>query len=238
VQANTISMVLRDASNNPVPASVTYDALSKTVILDPAAELARGVTYSVTLSGAEDLAGNAMTPVSWSFTTEVPISGATVWSDSATPATLASTDTRAVEVGVKFRSSLDGYITGIRFYKGTTNTGTHVGHLWSSTGTLLASVTFTSETESGWQQASFATPVAIVAGQTYVASYYAPVGGYSVNTGYFSSSGTTNGPLTVLANGVDGGNGVFRYVAGGGFPTSSTNSSNYWVDVVFSTVLS
>jgi hypothetical protein len=39
----------------------------------------------------------------------------------------------------------------------------------------------------------------------------------------------TNGPLTALG----GNNGVFRYGTGGGFPNSSWNNSNYWVDVVF-----
>ena len=38
----------------------------------------------------------------------------------------------AVELGVKFRSDVAGYITGIRFYKGAGNTGTHVGHLWTT----------------------------------------------------------------------------------------------------------
>jgi hypothetical protein len=237
VQANTISMVLRDAANNVVNAAVTYDAGTRTVTLDPAANLARDATYTVTLSGAKDAAGNTMATVSWSFTTETAIVGATVWSNSATPDTLAVNDTKATEVGVKFRSSVDGYITGIRFYKGTGNTGTHVGHLWSATGALLASITFTNETSTGWQQANFSTPVAIVAGQTYIASYYAPVGRYSASSGYFTSAGTTNGPLTVLRNGVDGTNGVYRYGVGGGFPTSSFNSSNYWIDVVFSNVL-
>ena len=63
---------------------------------------------------------------------------------------------------------MNGYITGIRFYKGSGNTGTHVGHLWTSTGTLLATATFSNETASGWQQVNFATPVAITAGTTYV----------------------------------------------------------------------
>ena len=38
---------------------------------------------------------------------------------------------------MKFRATQAGYITGIRFYKGSGNTGTHVGSLWSKTGTLL-----------------------------------------------------------------------------------------------------
>ena len=51
-------------------------------------------------------------------------------------------DTQAYELGVKFRSDVDGFITGIRFYKGAGNTGTHLGHLWSATGTLLGTATF------------------------------------------------------------------------------------------------
>ena len=46
-------------------------------------------------------------------------------------------------------------------------------------------------------------------------------------------SGVTNAPLTALQNGVDGGNGVYRYGAGGGFPNSTFSSTNYWVDLVF-----
>jgi hypothetical protein len=237
VQPNTISMVLRDASNIQVAAGVTYDVATRSVTLDPNADLAKGATYTVTLSGAKDASGNVMAPVSWSFTTAAPIIGATIWDNSATPAVSAYDDTRAVEVGVKFRASIDGFITGIRFYKGAGNTGSHVGHLWDAAGNLLATVTFASESATGWQQATFATPVAVTAGQTYVASYYAPVGRYSVSAGYFSASGTTTGPLTALASGVAGGNGVFIYGAGGGFPTSTYKGTNYWVDVLFSSEL-
>ena len=42
-----------------------------------------------------------------------------------------------------------------------------------------------------------------------------------------------NAPLHALQNGTDGPNGVYRYGSGGGFPTSSWQSSNYWVDVTF-----
>ena len=82
---------------------------------------------------------------------------------------------------------------------------------------------------------SFASPVPITAGTTYVASYYAPVGRYSVNNGYFASNGVDNAPLHALADGIDGANGVYRYGAGGGYPTNTWQSSNYWVDVVFDT---
>ena len=37
-----------------------------------------------------------------------------------------------VELGVKFYSEVGGAIKGIRFYKSSANTGTHVANLWSS----------------------------------------------------------------------------------------------------------
>jgi hypothetical protein len=107
---------------------------------------------------------------------------------------------------VKFRATQSGFISGVRFYKGAGNTGVHVGKLWCSTGTLLASATFTNETATGWQQVNFASPVAVVANTTYVASYFAPNGQYAYNGGYFSAAVVTP-PLRGLANGEDGANG-------------------------------
>ncbi|QSQ23342.1 DUF4082 domain-containing protein [Pyxidicoccus parkwayensis] len=151
---------------------------------------------------------------------------------TATPGTASVSDTAAVELGVKFRADVDGKVKGIRFYKGTGNTGTHVGNLWSSTGTNLASATFINETALGWQQVTFATPVSITAGTTYVASYLAPVGGYS-----FDANGLANGvdtaPLHALPGTTSGGNGVFTTGAVSTFPNSSYQNANYWVDVVF-----
>ncbi len=75
------------------------------------------------------------------------------------------------------------------------------GSLWTSTGTRLGQVNFTNESASGWQQATFATPIPVTAGTTYVASYFSPTR-YSVSSRYFATSGTTRGPLTALQDGV------------------------------------
>src|SRR4051812_16980215 len=75
-----------------------------------------------------------------------------------------------IEVGMKFSSSQDGYITALRFYKQPSNTGTHIGHLWSSTGQMLAEVTFTNETDTGWQEQALPNPVAITKDTTYITS--------------------------------------------------------------------
>ena len=92
------------------------------------------------------------------------------------------------------------------------------------------SAVFTDETESGWQQVSFAEPVAIQANTTYVASYHTDTGSYAVDPHYFGGA-YDNAPLHALANVPGEPNGVFRYGTSG-FPNDTFNESNYWVDVV------
>ena len=149
---------------------------------------------------------------------------------AATPAVVNTNDSSAVELGVKFQTSVAGTVTGIRFYKGDLDTGTHTGSLWSSTGTRLATLTFTNESASGWQTAYFTSPVSLTVGQTYTASYHTNSGHYSTTTGYFTSN-VTSGSLTAPASG----NGVYRYGSNSLFPTSTFQSTNYWVDVMFTT---
>ncbi len=158
----------------------------------------------------------------------------TIWPAAAIPLVADSGDSTANELGVKFRADSDGYITGLRFYKAPNNTGTHIAHLWDSTGTLLGTVTVTGESVAGWQQMLFASPIPVVANTTYVASYFAPAGHYSGDANFFVNAGVDNAPLHALANGVDGANGVFLATQTGGFPSASNQSANYWVDVVYS----
>jgi hypothetical protein len=138
----------------------------------------------------------------------------------------------SAELGVKFRSDTSGTITGVRFYKITSNTGQHTGSLWSSSGTLLATGTFTGETASGWQVLSFLTPVAINANTVYIASYHANNGNYLQAVSYFSN-GLDNPPLHALSDLSGGGNGVYRYGASTVFPNLDWSAANYWVDVLF-----
>ncbi|MEQ1731745.1 MAG: DUF4082 domain-containing protein, partial [Vicinamibacterales bacterium] len=143
-----------------------------------------------------------------------------------TPAILNDPDPAGVNLGVKLVASEAGSITGLKYYKGVGDIGTHVGSLWSSTGTLLASATYTNESASGWQYVSFSAPVAITAGATYVASYHS--NGHYAATGNFFGSTYTNGPLSTPGAGA----GVYAYAAGNLFPTATSNA-NYWVDVLF-----
>ena len=93
-------------------------------------------------------------------------------------------------------------------------------------------MTFSGESATGWQEASFANPIAIEADTTYVASYHTTSGNYATGTS-FASAGVDNPPLHALQDGVDGPNGVYQYGAGGTYPTTTFGSSNYLVDVVF-----
>jgi methionine-rich copper-binding protein CopC len=235
VQTSTIHFTLRDSLNNTVPAALIYNDATHVATLTPNAPLSYLTVYTATVSDAVDQSGLAMTsPVTWSFTTiDTPPPYSSIWDTSTTPGNITWADSAAMEMGVKFRSDLAGYISGIRFYKGPSNTGTHLGNLWSSTGSLLATATFQNESASGWQEVTFATPVAIAANTTYVVSYHTNVGYYSADNNYFSSTGAGNGPLHALANGVDGGNGVYRYSSSSVFPNLSYLASNYWVDTVF-----
>ncbi|MFA5911139.1 MAG: Calx-beta domain-containing protein [Vicinamibacterales bacterium] len=160
----------------------------------------------------------------------------TIWTPASVPPIADDGDAAAVEVGTRFRADTNGFITGIRFYKAAANTGTHTGRLWTNTGTLLATVTFSGETASGWQQATLASAVPVTANTTYVVSYHAPNGHYTGTDGFFATSALDNPPLHGLLEGVDGSNGVYRYGAGGVFPTDTYLSEGYWADVVFNTV--
>ena len=185
------------------------------------------------LSRAVDDSGNLETPHGMTLTVSPQVCPCKIWNQSPTPNTPDSGDTNPIEVGLKFRTDADGSILGVRFYKASANTGTHVGHLWTGSGTLLASVTFTNESASGWQTANFSSPIAVTANTTYVISYHAPAGHYSADMDALISSGVDNPPLHALADGVDGANGVYAYGNSFTFPTSTFRSNNYWVDVVF-----
>jgi Domain of unknown function (DUF4082) len=152
-----------------------------------------------------------------------------VWDASSTPGRYGGAD-GPVELGMRFRPFTNGQVLAIRFYKHPSNTGTHVGKLYDNAGALLASVTFTGETASGWQEQALSTPIAIVGGQTYVVTYTAAGGFYALDPNYFSANGFAGTTLQALQDGVDGLNGCYKYPSG--FPDSGFGS-NYWVDLVF-----
>jgi hypothetical protein len=254
---------MKDVTDTLIPITVSYSASPSVIKIVPVSPLEPGGMYTMTLRGGSatpritDTAGVSLpADFMWSFFTSfVPPTPArfSLWNDTTLPANPNQPD-NPIEVGLKFRSANAGLITGVRFYKGPANTGTHIGHLWNSDGTQqLGEVTFTNETPDGWQTAFFPTPIAIEADTIYVISYFAPMGQYAFDTRYFAPSepggdGVDSGPLHALSHVQAGGNpdptveetgvgnGVFTYnvtAGAGGFPTQSFKATNYWVDVVF-----
>ncbi|WP_258054862.1 DUF4082 domain-containing protein [Streptomyces sp. Ru71] len=236
IDSDSLTFTVKDPDGTAVPGSVTLPAANKATFT-PSTQLALHTTYTATVQ-ASDVWGNAMAdPVTWSFTTSstppAVTCPCTLWNANTVPANPDMTsDTNSVELGTRFTSSTAGWITGVTFYKGTGNTGTHTGSLWTDDGTLLAGGTFTGETASGWQTLTFATPVAVTAGTPYVVSYHAPNGNYAVDGGYFTAAHQSY-PLTATADTTAHHNGLYRYGAGPLFPNSSYGSANYWVGPVF-----
>jgi len=134
---------------------------------------------------------------------------------------------------VKFRSTVSGYITGVSFFKTPGNSGTHIGELYNSAGTRLAQAVFANESIRGWQTVQFTTPIPIAANTTYIAAYFSPLEFYTATNFYFVNP-AVNSPLTALADGFDGPNGVYNYNSSPIFPNTGGNQANYWIDVIFS----
>jgi hypothetical protein len=221
LSANSPALTVPSSVN--VPAGSSTATFAATAITEPPeGESTQTVVVTATLDGASQ---------SESFT--LTICPCSLWPATAQPINPASTNTESITVGMKFTSSISGYITGVRFYKGSTNKGTHVGSLWTSSGTQLAQVSFNSETKTGWQTAYFRSPVAITANTTYVIAYYAPQGHNAADNGSFTSP-VSNLPLEALTDGQNGPNGVYTY-GSNQFPATGASATNYWIDVIFNT---
>lgn len=166
----------------------------------------------VVLGSALGAWGTAAAATTYSFFGDADVSGVPTDPDS-TP----------VEVGLRFTSTTDGTLTAVRFLKAAGSGSTHPVSVWTA-GQRLATATSTSETSSGWQEVRLPTPVAIKAGEVYVASYHTTR--YRVSEEYFTDK-ISSGPLMTTS-----GAGVYTY-GESGFPTETYRASNYWVDVVF-----
>jgi hypothetical protein len=147
----------------------------------------------------------------------------------------ADSDTGAVTLGVKFKSTQAGTISAIRFYRAARNSNGYTVKLFNAGGTRLAQARSTSDTCAlpCWEQISLVSPISISPNTVYIAAYYTSNGRYADDT--YTNGGLTNavttGPLTAPASSSVGGNGVYTYSTG--FPNQTWRDSNYYVDVVF-----
>lgn len=168
--------------------------------------------------------GTASFRLAASVTTDDGESG--VFPEGTQPATPVDPDAAAVELGMRFTPKTDSTVSAIRFYQTPDNTGPHTGTLWGPTGEVLARVNFPdTDGTAGWREAAITPAVAVSAGTTYTASYFAPAGRYAADEGFFARGMETD-TLSVPADA-----GVYAY-GGGRFPTETYRHSNYYVDVV------
>ena len=154
--------------------------------------------------------------------TLVPPWSQTLFGDRVPANPAENGDTRPVELGVVLRTARAGAVEAIRFYRGAGSPGGYRARLWSASGALLADVA-APDGPIGWQEVALAPPIALAAGATVAASYYAPSGRFARDP-FALASPVTSGDLTATR-------GVYRY--GGGFPTASYKDTNYWVDLRF-----
>jgi hypothetical protein len=220
-----------DNSTRNLTSQVSWSSANTTVVTITSAGLATGNTVgssliTVALNG---ISGSAILTV---VSPPPPSPSYTLFSSSAVPSQLNLDLGSSVELGMKFTADRNGQIIAIRFYKGNQDTGTHIGNLWSSTGQLLATATFTNETAPGWQQVNLSSPVAITANTVYIVSYHSSAGWYCADWGYFNTA-VDNPPLHAVVNSGNNGNGVYAESTNSAFPQYSGYGANYWVDVVF-----
>jgi len=153
------------------------------------------------------------------------------------PATAHHDPEGPLTVGMRFQASVPGQITGIRFWQDALMDGSHTVALYANGGGLpLATATLSDPTgfPARWRTISFATPVTITPGTTYVVATFMANGFYVFTTGDFAAP-VNNGVLTGLEhNPPTDPNAVYDYTATLQFPTSFyTPGTNYWVDPVF-----
>jgi len=191
--------------------------------------LSAGTTYYFRVIATLGTIDSPSSKVASATTTGTAPTADSIWPNSYVPSVVSSSG--AYELGVKFTASVAGYVTGVRFYKESGMSGQNVGHLWSSTGTLLATATFTNESSYGWQQVNFKSPVMITAKSVYIASFSTSGSYFGITTSYFTRGGVTNGPLYAEPNSVAGGDGVYNRP--GYFPNGNGNGMNFWADVAF-----
>ncbi|MBY3237483.1 DUF4082 domain-containing protein, partial [Rhizobium laguerreae] len=226
--SETLTYAATAADGTALPAWLAFNATTRTFSGTPTTSGTYGVRVTAT-----DLGGLAANET-FNITATVAPATYSLFNASSTPAQTNLNDGQQLEVGVKFQSNVVGDITAIKFYRSANDNGQNVVDLWTTTGTKLATATFTNTTASGWQTVNFTTPVTIAANTTYIASYHT-TGAYVATDGFFAN-GVSNGPLSALPSAAAGGNGVYAYggsATTGLFPTSTFDSANYYADVVF-----
>lgn len=184
-------------------------------------------SYEVLARAVDDTGNIQPSPDRRTFDVGCGPSGCSIWKDTSIPIPPHVADPSPVEVGLKFRTDLPGNARAIHFWTAAANIGPHYVHLWSESGSLLASASSGPTSTDGWRSAYFDSSIALSPNVTYVASVHSPTGYAATDSGLVESA--YRHPLRALANG-----GVYAYGSSPSFPsTPAPSSRNYWVDIDF-----
>jgi hypothetical protein len=249
----TDTFIVKNAQGAVVPGSVSYDQDTSQATFIPDALLQTQSTYMATLRGGlgqvmTDYEGHELgVDYTWSFTTsDTSVTCPCSLKQKHAPTTATSyreSYPNGLELGLKVVPTTKGYLRAIRFYKPLIQDQTsHVGHVWDSNGTMLATVTFTNESAYGWQEVALPTPISVVKDHAYIVSF-----GLTTSTNYIATINGLASPLTSpglvaypsgnwrnAALGSGTANSVYAMTAGI-YPSSPASSNqDYMIDAVFS----
>jgi hypothetical protein len=112
VGVNSSTFKLTASGGAAITASVSYDSASKTATLVPGSVLLADTTYTAQLTnGIADNAGNALAPVSWSFTTAPAASGGATFTFGSSADTYVSQASPTATAGTSTSMSIVGGAT-------------------------------------------------------------------------------------------------------------------------------
>ena len=135
--------------------------------------------------------------------------------------------------GMRWRSDVDGVVTGLKYYR-TAATGTNVsGALWElNTFTTLGTVDFEDETV-GWKIVEFEEPIPINAEEHYTVSVFSLGGGFPTALNYFDDE-IVVGHITAIEDGVSGiPNGLYNSDSVQSYPSLGFMSLCFFADFLF-----
>lgn len=191
------------------------------------------IVYTQPTAGIQDLSENDLenigsTPVV-NDSTKGNEASTTLFDHGSVPTYEMASSPNAVNLGVRFQSTEIGTLDEICFYKDASMDGeTHIGTVYDSTGAVLGTLTFTSETSSGWQCENLSSPIGILNGVNYTVAILFP--SKYIYTRNFFTTAYTNSDEILSASDF---NGRYVYSPSSTYPTNVASfRPNYWIDFV------
>lgn len=191
---------------------------------------------SATITAKSEIKSTGFTPTTTGLTPTttdvaskaIPSGSVGIFSDSLQPKTAAVSTTRSTTLGLVFKTTESGSVTGLQFYRSKDQKKAYTGALWDlSAKKKLATVTFPASSQAGWQTVELPEPVRLNKGRWYVSSYLASDGRWAQTDSALAQQVDANG-LVGKQNG-----GRFTEGTSIALPSKSGAGASYMIDVVF-----